>query len=381
MHRLFLLAAALLSSASALADPCDNLRNIEKQYRECINDWYGRSNQKSNPIDPSPIVESLKKLEQEEAANRRSAKESYDAWKKTPGAVAEKERAARVIQEANAKDAKAYGEVIKGYKSYREGALEPVRKRLQAVDFSSNALGPYRFNLPILMSVPFHQEMMGWATKAYQQAPNQYEAVLGFLIAADPCADNPHEIGYPISNDWKFAFSLFRYGQAGNIHKKCIFGRMYKALPHFMNSLKADFIPHRALSCAQISAWMERHFDGATPRSDKKYGGPIYDGRDYLFLKGHLDRCLEALPNQKAFLEGLIKPAGEWSKRTGYYFSDVRLTQLYDVNAWKDVSDFSDVQKIRAVFDGAIEGFDQITKEYPKVFFSNDMQAGITGLR
>lgn len=52
MKRLLTLTLCLLTTGSAfnvLADPCDNLRNNQQAYRDCVNDWYGRSNRGSAP--------------------------------------------------------------------------------------------------------------------------------------------------------------------------------------------------------------------------------------------------------------------------------------------------------------------------------------------
>jgi tetratricopeptide (TPR) repeat protein len=52
MKRLLTLTLCLIATASpcaVLADPCDNLRNNQQAYRDCVNDWYGRSNRGSAP--------------------------------------------------------------------------------------------------------------------------------------------------------------------------------------------------------------------------------------------------------------------------------------------------------------------------------------------
>ena len=52
MKRLLTLTLYLVATGSAfdvLADPCDNLRNNQQAYRDCVNDWYGRSNRGSAP--------------------------------------------------------------------------------------------------------------------------------------------------------------------------------------------------------------------------------------------------------------------------------------------------------------------------------------------
>jgi tetratricopeptide (TPR) repeat protein len=52
MKRLRTLTLCLIATASpltALADQCDNLRNNQQAYRDCVNDWYGRSNRGSAP--------------------------------------------------------------------------------------------------------------------------------------------------------------------------------------------------------------------------------------------------------------------------------------------------------------------------------------------
>jgi tetratricopeptide (TPR) repeat protein len=52
MKRLLTLTFCLLTTGSAfnvLADQCDNLRNNQQAYRDCVNDWYGRSNRGSAP--------------------------------------------------------------------------------------------------------------------------------------------------------------------------------------------------------------------------------------------------------------------------------------------------------------------------------------------
>jgi tetratricopeptide (TPR) repeat protein len=41
--------AAAANPLAALADQCDNLRNNQQAYRDCVNDWYGRSNRGSAP--------------------------------------------------------------------------------------------------------------------------------------------------------------------------------------------------------------------------------------------------------------------------------------------------------------------------------------------
>lgn len=52
MKRLLTLTLCLIATASPYAvqaDPCDNLRNNQQAYRDCVNDWYGRSNRGNAP--------------------------------------------------------------------------------------------------------------------------------------------------------------------------------------------------------------------------------------------------------------------------------------------------------------------------------------------
>jgi tetratricopeptide (TPR) repeat protein len=52
MKRPLSLTLCLLATGGAFdvrADPCDNLRNNQQAYRDCVNDWYGRSNRGNAP--------------------------------------------------------------------------------------------------------------------------------------------------------------------------------------------------------------------------------------------------------------------------------------------------------------------------------------------
>lgn len=254
------------------------------------------------------------------------------------------------------------------YENYRSTEFARIAAKFRSLDygFEKPEMGADGYFYPVSMTVPFAAEMTIWTKKGYKKYPVELASLYGFMIAADPCADNPNQVGFPLSDQGDR--SNFYYYPL-NRHPECIYGRMYRAIPYLLQAQKSNFPPYRALACVQIEAWIARHFDNGVPRPEPKlFQGAVYHEGDYRYLTDKLAQCRAGLPHTKAFDEGLVQPARDWVRKTGNYFSDVRLVRFYDRNVWANVANFDDAGQIRAVFDEVIKDFNTITLAHPAIF-------------
>lgn len=351
------MAAAVLSMAAsfpALADPCDapGLRNTPGAYDRCIREWYGRSNAK--PSEPSYLKYYRPR---NEAAQPEPTPAPAPRTFVRSGEY-EGEKQVRIAEQT--------------YKEYRATALKRIADRLRGAEAAIPTDGHYPL---VSATMPFAGEMMAWAAKGYRDNPVEMASLHGFMIAADPCADNPNQAGYPLSNDLDMGNTFYDHL---NRHPECTYGRMYRAIPVLLEARKSAFPPHQALACAQIEAWLARHFedDGTPVKEPIFFQGAVYHAGDHRYLTDRLAQCRAGLRHAAAFDKGLVQPAREWVRRTGNYFADVRLVRFYDRQAWAQVRNYDDPAQIRAVFDEVIKDFNTITRAHPAMFSRGIDQRG-----
>jgi hypothetical protein len=366
---LLALLATLLMAGPALAEPCDapGLRNTPGAYENCVREWYGRSNASGTSAADRNFRQYLQNQQREMEEDRERRAESARQAARNPRPVAPRTEydGERKLREEE-----------KRYREYRSAELQRVAQLFKRLnhDFEKPAMGADGYTFAVGMNVPFAGEMLAWAEKGYQKYPVGLSSLLGFLVAADPCADNPNQVGFPLSSGLDMGNTFYAHL---NRHPECTYGRMYRALPHLLAAQKSDFPPFRALACAQIDAWIARHFNNGVPVHEPVFfQGPVYNAGDYRYLTEKLAQCRAGLPHAAGFDQGLVQPARAWVQRTRNYFADVRLVRFYDRRVWEKVRNFDDPVQVRSVFDEVIKDFNTTTLAHPTIFLRGVDAAG-----
>lgn len=355
------LVAALLQATAAQAEPCDapGLRNTPGAYENCVREWYGRSNATGTSAADRNFRQYLQNLQREAEEDRERRAEAARQAARNPRPLAP-----RTEYEGERK----VREEEKRYRDYRTAELQRVTRLFQSMNYSFEqpAMGADGYVFAVAMTVPFAGEMLAWAEKGYRKYPVGLSSLYGFMVAADPCADNPNQIGYPLSHDLDMGNTFYAHL---NRHPECTYGRLYRALPYLLEAQKSDFPPYRALACAQIDVWIARHFNQGVPVAEPVFfQGPVYNAGDYRYLAEKLAQCKAGLPHAAAFEQGLVQPAREWVRRTFNYFADVRLVRFYDRRVWEKVRNFDDPAQVRAVYDEVMKDFNTTTLAHPAIF-------------
>jgi hypothetical protein len=344
---------ALLHVSAALAD-CDH-PDTEYERRDC-------ERQRGDSQADLNVRDYLRQLEQQVGEERmRRAKEGRNGAQIRHPVVK--------VREGESEGEREMRETQQRYQNYRYSELAHIKEQFNRLNYSFEQprMGAEGYFLPVWMAVPIASEMMDWAEKGYRKYPRELASLYGFMIAADPCAANPYDIGFPVNLEFDLRYDSY---SPRNRYPECIYGRMYKAIPYLLEAQHSDFLPHRALACAQIEAWRARHFDdsGKPVLDPFLFQGTVYNEGDYRYLSEKLAQCRTGLPHAAAFDAGLVQPAREWVRKTRNYFADVRLTRFYSRTPWEKVSNYDDPAQIRAVFDEVLKDYNAITLAHPPIF-------------
>lgn len=259
-HTLWLIATA--SPLAAQADPCDNLRNNQQAYRDCVNDWYGRSNKGNAPApwwknyDPNADSGSAEPP-QNPSVDPYFVRQREEAERK---AAAQREEQ---VRREKAKRDESFNHWINTNVEARETALRRLAvtrvNALAAAVQRKGAISPAGYNDLIVTAYPHWDLMHHWAEKAAKQYGGRFN-LLWALTDTVGCPEYPQ-------------LELNRSGTA----PKCDPKYKEEGLRRMQASMKEASGIDRLLVCFKTYAWLReipRYADHTPPEFTRRR--PLY---------------------------------------------------------------------------------------------------------
>jgi tetratricopeptide (TPR) repeat protein len=181
MHRLITAALCLLTAGPILADPCDNLRNNQQAYRDCVNEWYGRSNRGSAPTpwwkSYDPNAESAPAEQpQNTGVDPYYARQREEAERKA--AAQREEQARRAQAERDASSDKYFNTHVEAWETARRWLTVARVNALAAAAMKKATIAPADYSDLIVTAYPQWDLMHYWAEKAARQYGGRFNLLL-----------------------------------------------------------------------------------------------------------------------------------------------------------------------------------------------------------
>lgn len=263
MKRLLTLTLILLATASpltALADQCDNLRNNQQAYRDCVNDWYGRSNKGNAPTpwwknyDPNAgSGSSPTEQPQNSAVDPYYARQREEAERKA--AAQREEQARRTKAESEAARNAHWNTRIEASEIAQRWLTIARVNALAASATNKRTIAPAAYSALIVTAYPQWDLMHYWAEKAAKQYGGRFKLLLALTDT----------VGCPELSQ----LELSRFGDA----PKCDPKYKEEGLRRMQASLKESSRIDRLLVCFKTYAWFReipRYADRISPESNRR---------------------------------------------------------------------------------------------------------------
>ncbi len=261
MNRLLKLIFCLVATTCPLtapADQCDNLRNNQEAYRDCVNDWYGTRNRGSEPTpwwknyDPNagsaPAEQSQNTGDDPYYARQREESERKAAAQR-------EEQARRAKAESDAEFDKHMNIRMEASKTAQRWRALARVNALAAAATNKKTLAPADYSDLIVTAYPHWDLMHYWAEQAAQQYGGRFNLLLALTDA----------VGCP-------EYSQLELSRFGNV-PKCNPQYQEKGLERMQANLKEAARVDRLMVCFKTCAWFReipRYADRNSPESNRR---------------------------------------------------------------------------------------------------------------